>query len=72
MLPLRAVNAREEITLQQKINGQRRISLNLINIAGFAENILRIRKQNKSFILILFLVAVHGWKLEIGKNSTKT
>jgi len=46
------VNAREEITLQQKINGQHRISLNSINIAGFVENILRIRRQNKSFIRI--------------------
>jgi hypothetical protein len=46
------MNAREEITLQQKINGQHRISLNSINIAGSVENILRIRRQNKRALAI--------------------
>jgi hypothetical protein len=45
------VNVTEEITRLRKIKEQRPISWNLTSIAGFAEDILLIRKQrNNKFI----------------------
>jgi hypothetical protein len=40
------VNAKEEITLQQRIKGRRLISLNSASTAGFARNIQTIKRQN--------------------------
>jgi len=58
------VNVREGITLQQKINGQHRISLNSTNIAGSAENILRIRRQNKKLSVYGFKVQGSGFRVQ--------
>jgi hypothetical protein len=40
------VNVKEEITLQQRIKGQRRTNLSLASTAGFARNIQTIKRQN--------------------------
>ena len=53
MLPLHVVNAKEEITRRQRINGQRRISWNLGSIADFAEDILRIKRPNNRLRIVI-------------------
>jgi hypothetical protein len=47
LLRLHVANAKEEIIQQQRINGQPRINWSLVSIAGFAKNILRIKKRDK-------------------------
>ena len=49
MLHLHAVNAKEEITRQQKINGQRLTNWSLVNTVNSAESILYIKRPNKEF-----------------------
>jgi len=51
LLHLHAVNAKEEITRRQKINGQRLTNWSLVNTVDFAESILYIKRPNKEFFL---------------------
>jgi len=48
---LHAVNAKEEITRRQKINGQRLISWSLVNTVDSAESILCIKRPNKELFI---------------------
>jgi len=49
------VNAKEEITQRQKINGQRLISWSLVNTVDSAESILCIKRPNKELLILDFL-----------------
>ena len=51
MLHLHAVNAKEEITRRQKINGQHLISWSLVNTVDSAESILCIKRPNKELFI---------------------
>jgi len=65
LLHLHAVNAKEEITLRQKINGQRLTSWSSANTVDSAENILCIKRPNKE--LLLFLTFYETVKIESRK-----
>ena len=45
------VNAKEEITRRQKINGQRLTNWSLVNTVDSAESILCIKRPNKEFFI---------------------
>jgi hypothetical protein len=51
LLPLRAVNAKEETTRLQKINGQHQTSWNSTSIVDFAGRTLYIKRLNKRIIV---------------------
>jgi len=75
LLHLHAVNAKEEITRRQKINGQHLISWSLVNTVDSAESILCIKRPNKelcsattTFItnhIVSFLTCLFGYYVSV-------
>jgi len=72
---LHAVNAKEEITRRQKINGQRLTNWSLVNTVDSAESILCIKRPNKelcspttTFIanhIVSFLTCLFGYHVGV-------
>jgi hypothetical protein len=71
LLPLRVLSVREEITQQQKTNGQRRINWNLRNIADIAEHTHRIKKRNNFSLLRVVFFRISAAETKRKQNEEK-